>query len=59
MRPQQPDSEIEGVQIETGFRWWFWPYIYMLAIFCSITGMQPDEKKLKVKVINGIWVRAK
>lgn len=44
MRPQQPG---------------FWPYIYMLAIFCSITGMQPDEKKLKVKVINGIWVRAK
>ena len=34
------------LSIELKMAWWFWPYAYCLAVWCAITGIEPDEKKL-------------
>lgn len=38
--------------------WWFWPYIYCLAAFCAVTGIELDEKKMSRvidRAIRGSW----
>ena len=47
------------VELTVKVSWWVVPYIQSVALFCQMTGLQPDFEKVKRTVLRGIRVETR
>lgn len=47
------------IELEVHVAWWLQPYIYALAAFSEITGLDADTEKLQRVIERAITVRPK
>lgn len=43
------------IRVTVGVRWWFLPYVYVLAFFCYLTGGTPSWERVEATIKRAIY----